>query len=155
MLIALLSLLSLIPSLAVLIFGIWVTRQEENQKSLRRWLLVLFGAAIFMLLPFAAFARSIRTRRWEIALLLVLSSLVAVLALLMLLWWEILAHWQVERGLFSALLAAVLLLTSLIALGDAYIALLFGVLPALVLPGRRGILPHGIRGLPALPWHGV
>ena len=132
MLIILLSLLSLIPALALLIIGIWVTHQEENQQHMRRWLLVLFGASIILLLPFAAFARSIRTGSWEVALLLVLPSLVAVLALLILLWREILAQWQVERGLFTALLAAVLVLIGLITLGDAYIALLFSFLPVLL-----------------------
>ena len=132
MVIVLLSLLILVPTLALLALGAWLIRRAEGQKRVRSLLLFLFAGLIILLLPTAIFARSIRTGGAEIALLLFQPCLVVMFALLLLLWREVWAHWQAERKLFTALSVAVLILVGLAALGDPYLVLLYTALPLLI-----------------------
>ena len=132
MVIVLLSLLILIPTLALLALGTWIIQRAEGEKRVRSLLLFLIGGIIILLLPMAAFARSIRTGGAEIALLLFQPCLVAMFVLLLLRWGEVWAHWQAKRWLFTALIAVVLILICLIALGDPYLILLYTALPLLI-----------------------
>lgn len=98
----------------------------------RRTILAWLAGAWLLAIPYAIFSSILLTSGIGLFLLLILPALEALLVLLLINWFSVAALWDSEKGLFSLLLAGLLLTLAATALGNIYVTLLLA-LPALLL----------------------